>query len=212
MDSLEHLCSTLEGTYAGRSIADLLSLYAGIEEKTAAFCKEHEIACPSGCGTCCEHFMPDITASEARLVAAYLLFIKKDLSLIENVYESVGNHEGPCPLYLSNTPYHCSVYPARPLICRLFAACATQDKQGEAVFRRCKYDREGCMPSFIRFEGDVPVMQDYSYALRSSDDQEGEVGYLADQVAVMLDQLKFLAHLIESDNSNPDDTPTPIAS
>ena len=68
------------------------------------------------------------------------------------------------------------------------------------------------MPEHIVFESDVPVMQDYSYALRSLDDQEGEVGFLPEKVASMLDQLQFLAGMLDLDDSNPDDTPNPLAS
>ncbi|MDX9983013.1 YkgJ family cysteine cluster protein [Sphaerochaeta sp.] len=212
MDSIAQLCSAFGGTYAGQSMTDLFSLYTEIEQKTASFCREHAIACAQGCGTCCEHFMPDITASEARLVAAYLLFIKKDEALIEKVQQSIGNQKGPCPLYRFDSPFHCSVYAARPLICRLFGACAYQDKNGSAVFRRCKYNEEKTMPEHIVFESDVPVMQDYSYALRSLDGQEGEVGFLPEKVASMLDQLQFLAGMLDLDDSNPDDTPNPLAS
>ncbi len=212
MDSITQLCSAFAGTYAGQSMTDLHALYTDIEQKTTSFCNEFTIACAQGCGTCCEHFMPDITAGEARLVAAYLLFIKKDCALIEKVRQSIGNQEGPCPLYRFDSPFHCSVYPARPLICRLFGACAYQDKNGAAVFRRCKYNVEKTMPEYISFDRDVPVMQDYSYALRSLDDQEGEIGFLPEKVSSMLDQLQFLAGMLDFDDSNPDDTPNPLAS
>ncbi len=212
MDSIESLIQAFSTTYAGQSMADLLALYAHIEQETSFFCQDNSIACGPGCGTCCEHFMPDITTSEARLVAAYLLFTKADPLLIERVRSFVGNHEGPCPLYRFDSPYHCSVYPVRPLICRLFGACATQDKHGNAVFRRCRYNVEQTMPLFLSFDHDVPVMQDYSYALRSIDDQDGQVGYLADMVSMLMDQLAFLANMIGLDDSNPDDTPNPMAS
>ncbi|HBO36189.1 MAG: YkgJ family cysteine cluster protein [Sphaerochaeta sp.] len=212
MDSIMQLCSAFSGTYAGRSMSDLAALYSEIEQKTSTFCTTYSIACAQGCGTCCEHFMPDITASEARLVGAYLLFIKKDFSLIEKVRQSIGNQEGPCPLYRFDSPFHCSVYPARPLICRLFGACAYQGKNGFAVFRRCKYNEEKTMPEHIDFHSEVPVMQDYSYLLRSLDDQEGEVGFLPEKVASMLDQLQFLAVMLDMDDTNPDDTPNPMAS
>lgn len=211
MDSIAQLCSAFGGTYVGQSMTDIVALYTEIEQKNSAFCHEYAIACANGCGTCCEHFMPDITASEARLVAAYLLFIKQDAALIQKVRQSIGNEKGPCPLYRFDSPFHCSVYDARPLICRLFGACAYQDKNGSAVFRRCKYNIQKTMPDYVDFSVDVPVMQDYSYALRSLDDQEGEVGFLPEKVTSMLDQLQFLASMLDLDDSNPDDTPNPMA-
>jgi hypothetical protein len=68
------------------------------------------------------------------------------------------------------------------------------------------------MPLSLTFDEDVPVMQDYSYALRSLDDHEGEVGYLSEMVDSLLDQLRFLANMLGLDDSNPDDTPNPMAS
>ncbi|MDD3928969.1 MAG: YkgJ family cysteine cluster protein [Sphaerochaeta sp.] len=212
MDSIADLCLAFDGTYAGDAMRTLSELYTQIELETSSFCKQHEIACAEGCGTCCEHFMPDITTAEARLVAAYLLFVKRDRALMDRVLEFAGNTSGPCPLYRFDSPYHCSVYAARPLICRLFGACASQDKEGNALFRRCRFNKEETMPLLLKFTEDVPVMQDYSYALRSLDDGEGVVGYLPEKVASMMDQLQFLARMLEFDDSNPDDTPNPLAS
>ncbi len=212
MDSIADLCDAFRGTYAGDAMRTLSELYAQIEQETSSFCKQYAIACGDGCGTCCEHFMPDITTAEARLVAAYLLFVKRDKALIDRVQEFAGNTSGPCPLYRFDSPYHCSVYPARPLICRLFGACANQDKEGNALFRRCRFNKEETMPLLLKFTEDVPVMQDYSYALRSLDDAEGVVGYLPEKVASMMDQLQFLARMLDFDDSNPDDTPNPLAS
>lgn len=212
MDSIADLCSAFDGTYAGDAMRTLSELYNQIEHETSLFCKQYAIACAEGCGTCCEHFMPDITTAEARLVAAYLLFVKRDKALMDRVLEFAGNTNGPCPLYRFDSPYHCSVYPARPLICRLFGACANQDKEGNAIFRRCRFNKEETMPLLLKFADDVPVMQDYSYALRSLDDGEGVVGYLPEKVASMMDQLQFLARMLDFDDSNPDDTPNPLAS
>ncbi|MXI85758.1 YkgJ family cysteine cluster protein [Sphaerochaeta halotolerans] len=212
MDSIEELIRAFEGTYVGQNMADLVELYSTIEKQTNNFCSNYSIACGSGCGTCCEHFMPDITVSEARLVAAYLLLFKKDTTRIEAVNNAQGNTSGPCPLYDPDSSHHCTVYQARPLICRLFGACASQGKDGRAVFRRCKYNGEQTMPLSLTFDEDVPVMQDYSYALRSLDDGNGKVGYLSEMVSSLVEQLRFLSSMLSLDDTNPDDTPTPLAS
>ena len=82
--------------------------------------------------------MPDITSLEARMVAAYLLLIRKDLPLIDQLEKSIGSDH--CPLFDPDNPHHCTVYGARPLICRLFGACASTTKEGVAEFRHCKYN------------------------------------------------------------------------
>lgn len=214
MDSIGEICTAFNGTYAGEGMASLAKLYDQIEEDTVRFCLEHSIACGPGCGSCCEHFMPDITALEARLVAAYLLLVKKDPSLTNKLVDAKQSTSGPCPLYQSDSPYHCSVYAARPLICRLFGVCANGDKAGNSVFRRCRYNWEATMPLQLNLGPEVPVMQDYAYALRALDSSATEVALLPKAILGQLEQLSFLATMLseQSDNSNPDDTPTPLAS
>ncbi len=214
MDSIGELCTAYSGTYAGEGMAALARLYQQIEEETSLFCFEHGIACGPGCGTCCEHFMPDITALEARLVAAYLLLEKRDTSLMYRLVEFKEATTGPCPLYREDSPYHCSVYPVRPLICRLFGVCANGDKQGNGVFRRCRYNAEGSMPLYLEFGPDVPVMQDYAYALRALDSSGAKDALLPKAILEQLEQLSFLSAMLsgQGDDSNPDDNPTPQAS
>ncbi len=214
MDSIGEICTAFSGTYAGEGMAALAKLYDQIEEETSHFCSDHSISCSPGCGTCCEHFMPDITALEARLVAAYLLLIKKDTTLLYKMVDAKDATSGPCPLYLFDYPYHCSVYAARPLICRLFGVCANGDKQGNGVFRRCRYNGEETMPLLLSFGPEVPVMQDYSYALRALDSSAAEVALLPKAILEQLEQLSFLVAMLsgDEDNSNPDDTPAPQAS
>jgi hypothetical protein len=71
---------------------------------------------------------------------------------------------------------------------------------------------EQTMPLSLILDEDVPVMQDYSYALRSLDDGNGKVGDLSDMVSTMVEQLRFLANMLTLGDTNPDDTTTPIAS
>jgi len=214
MDSIGEICTAFSGTYAGEGMAALAELYDQIERETARFCFEHSIACGPGCGTCCEHFMPDITALEARLVAAYLLLVKKDAALTSKIVDAKNANSGPCPLYRFDSPYHCSVYPARPLVCRLFGVCANGDKDGNGVFRRCRYNEEETMPLKLNFGPEVPVMQDYAYALRALDSSATSVALLPKAILEQLEQLSFLVSMLstQEDNSNPDDTPNPLAS
>ena len=213
MGGIEEICTAFSGTYAGEGMALLAGLYEQIERETTLFCTEYAIACGNGCGSCCEHFMPDITALEARLVAANLLLLKKGAHLVDSMADARKNTSGPCPLYSAESPFHCSVYPVRPLICRLFGACASGDKEGNGVFRRCRYNREETMPLHLTFGPEVVVMQDYSYALRALDSSAAKVALLPDAILEQMEQLSFLAAMVEKGgNTNPDDSPTPQAS
>ncbi len=46
---------------------------------------------------------------------------------------------GRCPLYRPDVDAHCPIYPARPLVCRLFGFSALPDKRGELVYTPCEH-------------------------------------------------------------------------
>jgi len=199
--TIAQILKAFEATHHHQSMQQLAALYEEIEAQTTRFRQEFSIFCGAGCGTCCEHFNPDITALEASLVAAYLLLDEQKRPLIERLYNE-GADDGPCPLYDPESPFHCTVYEVRPLICRLFGASASLDKGGKAVFRRCKYNSEETMPALISFDRPVATLQSYSYALRSLDGRD--VDLLSSQVRMLVEQLQFLISLLENDD---DDSP-----
>ena len=213
----DRIIRALGDSFLARNLAELSALYDQIEEETAAFCNEHHVHCAFGCGTCCEHFVPDITPSEARMVAAYLLLVSKNLSLIDRVQQPVSGH---CPLYDPATPYHCQVYSARPLICRLFAQCASRAKTGEALFRRCKFNDQETMPQSLSFPADsgVKTMDDYGMQLRSLSGGEGDdVEDLNVAVTEALSAVQMIASYTgalgsDDGHDNDDSTPSPKAS
>ena len=195
------ILTVLQQTHHHPQLERLSALYEQIEAETGRFKDEFSIHCAPGCGTCCEHFNPDITTLEASLVAAHLLVDGEKRPLIERLYRE-GVDEGPCPLYDKDTPHHCTVYAVRPLICRLFGASSSCDKNGRPAFRRCKYNVEETMPLTLTFDKSVPMMQHYSYALRSLD--EGNVDLFSKKVREMVEQLQFLISLIErGDDDSP---------
>jgi len=208
----DKLVRLLGGTYLGESLGNLSALYDQIEDETSAFCDAYHIHCGEGCGTCCEHFMPDITSLEARMVAAYLLLIRKDLPLIDQLEKSIGSDH--CPLFDPDNPHHCTVYGARPLICRLFGACASTTKEGVAEFRHCKYNDAMTMPVHLVFHEDVPVMSAYGVQLRALDGGDGEVGDLSVAVTDALSIVKLLWNLAgrAGEEDDDDSTPSPMAS
>lgn len=195
------ILTVLQQTHHHPQLERLSALYEQIEAETGRFKDEFSIHCAPGCGTCCEHFNPDITTLEASLVAAHLLVDGEKRPLIERLYRE-GVDEGPCPLYDKDTPHHCTVYAVRPLICRLFGASSSCDKNGRPAFRRCKYNVEETMPLTLTFDKSVPMMQHYSYALRSLD--EGNVDLFSKKVREMVEQLQFLISLIKrGDDDSP---------
>jgi hypothetical protein len=70
----------------------------------------------------------------------------------------------PCPLYDPAEPHHCRVYPARPLICRLFGFSGVRGKDGRPLFRPCPHARPIQRESFLRLPS-PPMMEDYGRRL-----------------------------------------------
>ncbi|NLZ77712.1 MAG: YkgJ family cysteine cluster protein [Spirochaetales bacterium] len=184
--------SAYAGTYIEEVIVSLSNLYADVEEATGAFAAHYGIACPSGCGSCCERFIPDITHSEAVYIAAHLIFELGDDEIIERIHRHDGSG---CPLYRSDTPFHCSVYPARPLVCRLYGSSAYHDKYGNTLFRSCRFVKAETTPRLPHFGEHVVRVQDFSYRLRSLDRDRGELSLLTELLPGLLEQLRFIATL-----------------
>jgi len=68
--------------------------------------------------------------------------------LIENNYEiALKIAEGifpfdngkTCPFHDFSNKYHCTIYGGRPSICRLFGASCSKSKNGEKVWKPCKF-------------------------------------------------------------------------
>ena len=223
MKEIHELCNLLTGTFVADSWRSLLELYDEAQIATDRFQSHYGVHCPEGCGTCCEHFVPELTEAEASLVAAYIILIKEDESLVERL----RNHDGeaPCPLFDVDSPYHCTIYPARGLICRLFGACPSEDKNGSPVFRKCKYNLAQDTPILINAQDfasaafPIPTMREFGVRLASMTGSQNPQP-LAIATLAAISQLQFIASYLGSDSHDDDNggagpdipTPTPIAS
>jgi len=160
MNSLLEFYNFFKDTYVSDTLLSLDQIYGDLEIQSQKFKKDYTISCPIGCGTCCEHFLPEISQAEALMVAVYLKFILKDTKLIDSVLNNTK--QDCCPLYNKENPNHCTVYSARPLICRLFGASTNSDKNGIPVFRKCIFNKTSSMPDKLYILNDRPVeMMDY---------------------------------------------------
>ena len=131
--------------FAGTKIADALNgvhaLYVDIDTEQRVWKRHTPAPCPAGCGMCCEHFEPDVYEYEALYLAAWLL--AHDADKAETIrtcgaLQSRNNDDG-CFLYDPNTPYHCTVYGGRCLICRLFGHSGTRGKDMKIHWKPCKF-------------------------------------------------------------------------
>ena len=132
------------------NLSVLDTVYRDLDRDIAEWQRSSGLVCPGGCGSCCTRFTPDITAVEAEYLSVFLLQDAPDkILLLDSENES---SEKSCPLYDHHSEYHCTVYAARPLVCRLFAFSGFRDKAGARRFSPCKH---------------MPLGDDYSRLLRS---------------------------------------------
>jgi Fe-S-cluster containining protein len=131
------------------------------------------IACPEGCGSCCESFVPDILPVEAGYIADWLLRSRPGLAAAVLEWDADGLRSSPaCPFHEPDRRGGgCGVYPARPLVCRLFGYASVRDREGAASYSLCKMmpSREGRRSwSGEELECELgtslPVMADYAAA------------------------------------------------
>jgi Fe-S-cluster containining protein len=128
-----------------RRIASLEKIYSRVESAQSDFRAQASargipVECPSRCGSCCLHFVPDLVPVEADRLAYFILTERP--AMVDRFHEMKASADasgGACPFWNPDTPgANCMIYPGRPLICRLFGFCSIQDKTGEPSFALCR--------------------------------------------------------------------------
>jgi len=127
-----------------------------------------------------------------------------------------------CPLYAGDTPYHCTVYEARPLICRMFAFSAVRNKSGFPEFSLCGLMPESAAHAGLRSIGPAdplgfgsvpPVMADHGSRVLSIDpDAANGRRPLPEALEDALSKVLFLAGVRQEDRDDdpgagPDSSP-----
>jgi Fe-S-cluster containining protein len=145
MQLLDMIHTSLDGTTFAAALEGLNRIYERIEKaqaesRAAIAARGAALACPEDCGSCCEGFVPDILPIEARYLAAWLLRFSPELAARAIDWsDAVIGMAPPCPFYEAARPDgHCVVYPARPLICRLFGFAALRDREGIESYSLCR--------------------------------------------------------------------------
>ena len=110
--------------FAGTVLYDILTavdaLYAGIDADQKNWKAHTPAHCPDGCGSCCVHFEPEVYEAEALYLAVWMLENQPERAdRIADEADLFTGGDG-CVLFDPDSPYHCTVYGGRCLICRLF--------------------------------------------------------------------------------------------
>jgi len=124
--------------------AQVQSVFDEVDRKTSTFARDSGITCPPGCGACCHS--PNVEASELEMLpmAEHLM----ETGEAEAVYQLLSEQPGEkiCtffkPVPGSTTDGHCSRYPQRPLVCRLFGFAGRRNKEGRPQFTACKVHQQ----------------------------------------------------------------------
>ena len=218
----------IEGTREKELIDSLGGIYADIEARQGEWKKAASFSCQDGCGECCSHFEPDVLECEALYLAAWIL--EHDFPLAERLMDgshaSLNNEDG-CILFKPDSPYHCTVYGGRCLICRLFGYSGDLDKDGKRRWRPCRfYPADKLLPFEHRTYGEdeltvlspvpLPVMSDFmEQALSLSPDSSGHTEALRVALVAALKRLMFIAYIKgdggDNDNGGGNDSPAPLS-
>lgn len=141
-----------------------LALYRTADELTATVSSAAGLVCPTGCGACCVRAAPHVSVSDVAPIARAAVASGEAEALLARARATGA---GPCVLFApGQLAGGCTVYPIRPLVCRLFAFTAVRDKRGQAELAMCR--------EHVAADPDAPTRA------RAYLDGGGAVGYFAD--------------------------------
>ncbi|MCQ2428455.1 MAG: YkgJ family cysteine cluster protein, partial [Clostridia bacterium] len=193
----EKILKALEGTSLGGELAAVLKLKDMLDEKQKLFCRAFDMKCPEGCGSCCEHFMPDVTPMESDDLALGIIAMGR----AEEAFSKIDAYRpgDKCFFYNPDNPYHCTVYRWRPLVCRLFGASASENKEGRPAFKRCKWNPGSPEPSSAELEAKpdaLVLMGEYGLMLDECGTGNTERLLIPEALGRSIDKIKFMLDLI----------------
>ena len=150
------------------------AVYRRLDRRIASFRRASGLACSRGCGECC--LSPEVEAGVLEMLPLALHL--RRAGRVEQILAWLGVGEPPrlCVFYspdpLGSFGSRCSVYPLRPLLCRLFGFSAMTDPQGRPQLVLCRRlreaDPEGARQAAAEAasgRSPVPLMSEWSLAM-----------------------------------------------
>ena len=193
MENIASDLDYLKGTSIERNIRNIEDFYRDVNEKLSAFSLKEGIRCPTGCGMCCERFLPDVSKLESLYLAYNILLSERKTEIISRLNESKEQKNGPCPLYDCDNDFHCMCYDARPLICRLFASSCFPGKNGESKFAFCHLNTDFKGPDKV--PADAPVMGVFGQRMICLEDNDNITEFLPLRVLKDISLIEFYSRL-----------------
>lgn len=211
------------GSAIQRELLSLDSIYNDIEKAQTEWKRYSPMQCPDGCGQCCEDFEPDVLECEAIYLAAWILFNQKEKaeSILNGKYipprALCGDSRTGCFLFDPSSPFHCTVYGGRTLICRLFGYSGDTGKDGRPRWKPCRFipnekllykaeHKQYTADELIALFGSLPpVMAGYlSQAVSLNPDFAGETRPLHIALPEAIAKLKMILQFLSPDEPEPE--------
>ena len=166
--------------------------YRDFDKHIDEFSQHCGASCPWGCGTCCTaDYEPEVTEPEAEYAARWIIAQRNDL---EQCFQQLDQRDC-CIFYDQDNPFHCMIYPVRPIICRGFGFSGYRDKHGGFVYRPCRH--MSITPAEEGRCSDGPLLTDYQvqYTL-----EYREVRPISEAIHAAWQKMKFYASLSDDDH------------
>lgn len=205
MDYIQTAIDILQDTEVGRALEAVRDFYDSVQPDFDSFTEETGVKCQVGCGECCAHFIPDVTASEALIIAVAILFGKRKSELQERL-KGVVLSKIACPFYDFWSDHHCMIYNERPLVCRMFNSCLSEGKNGEMEFRDCRFNGNASPLDISSLSSSFKPMNDYGEMLESLEGNSTETELLPAAVEREMNRVGNILACLFSDSA----TLTPV--
>ncbi len=107
----------------------VLAVLRDCDRETGAMAQQTGLACPPGCGACCEN--PAVAATPAELLPLALAAMDRG-DAVELLARARAHQGGWCVFYAPTSvgQGRCTQYAWRPVVCRLFGFSGVRSKRG----------------------------------------------------------------------------------
>jgi Fe-S-cluster containining protein len=121
-------------------VGEVEEVFNAVADMTIQVGLHSGLACPPGCGRCCNNPAIDVYPIEFLPLAVHL----HDTGNAELFLEGIAHQEaGLCPLYQPAGMGCCTAHQYRGLICRLMGYSAMRNKHGQRKLIACSVFKEG---------------------------------------------------------------------
>jgi uncharacterized protein len=182
-----------------------LPLYREVDAAIAAFQDATGLACPRGCGVCCETQTPYVRVADMDEIAR--AHVARGVGEETLARAQAAGAARPCVIYEpGRLPGGCTEYELRPMLCRLFGFGAVRDKHGAAELAVCRVHKQETpevaarAAAFVAGGGVVPMMAEWQEAADgATDDADRRLLPINLALAAALERALLRAHYEQQD-------------